>query len=249
MRPVFLSPPDAVLSLLLCVPPFFPLPTEVPSQLRDCEIITGSDRSTTFNQQHVDFADVLSEPSSCDYQSVWSLYMGPVHVYETASIADRGRRVDTRAGVECARLLVGASVKQREQYEQQLQHGRVVRLLYIDDVNQLPVTVSVPREATVHMCAPTLTACFMVKRVTRRCDEIRAEWREVAEIHASATAAAAAAAAAAVIAPQTEYGDTVVAPDEDGDVSKDVWEAVGLQYVVALTMPLFGSLQRTTRGQ
>ena len=56
---------------------------------------------------------------------------------------------------------------------------RGVRQLYIDDVNQLPVTPRMPflDSPILHLYAPTLAACFRASGVSAMIERTRSEWK------------------------------------------------------------------------
>ena len=178
VRPTFLTPADAALELLLCYPPFYPVPAWILRDIytnRKCQL-----EHTILNASphHVDFAGFIQwNIASSDY-SIWSLYMGPVYVYENEHTAGRGNALNVAQMAppedERSRRVVDEIEKESG--------GRGVRELYIDDVNLLPVTCRMPFEGRkcIYMYAPTLAACFRAKGVSAKIEQTRIGWRLIA---------------------------------------------------------------------
>ena len=179
VRPVYLTSPDAAMELLLCVPPFHPLPSYfgpyAVSTLDECSI-----RETTVNNSsphHIDFAGFMSWTFSDD-KSLWSLYTGPVYVYESEYTAGRGCEVDL-AEVMSRKCGIGQRLAQGK-----VDRDRGVRQMLIDDVNQLPVTRRMHGGSDdIRLYAPTLRACFTAKKVIELIQQTRAKWRRLATQH------------------------------------------------------------------
>ena len=182
VRPIFCSPPNAALALLLCAPPFQPLPVSLSSHTLHTSEVCARDDQTLANTSphHADFADFMTS-DDC----YWSLYMGPVYVYEDQLIASRGVAVrldDVLADPDAD----GRSVVDQQVEGRALQPDRGVRLLYIDDVNQLPVTRCMPFVSDDHVSlhAPTLSAFFKAAGVRAWIEKRRERWRLAAVKHA-----------------------------------------------------------------
>ena len=178
-RPIYLTVPDAAMELLLCVPPFHPLPAVMDEYavITDGECPDGADSFHNATADHVDFAGVLRVVRTWPAHSkLLSLYMGPVYAYDNEYTAGRGVAVDT-SGVASRRDAWGELLVERGRDE--FEPSRGVRLLFIDDVNQLPVA----RHANycTYLFAPTLAACFTAQGVTDLIRSTRAEWRRIAE--------------------------------------------------------------------
>ena len=178
-RPHFLTAPDAVMALLLCVPAFHSV------CINDREHLASSTSvyslaSTVSSRSAVDFAGFVYTEDDVDEDSVWSLYMGPVYVYENERSAGRGYEVDM------------AELMQRrdESGAQLVDSSRVVRLMYIDDVNQLPVTRREECDGDVSLCAINTAACFKAMKLVQTIERTRAKWRRIVEQHVAVAAAA-----------------------------------------------------------
>ena len=177
------------MALLLCVAPFHPLPYSVRSSEISVDEESGLELIVNNpSPHHVDFASFMNYTGMGDGCSLWSLYMGPVCVYENEHTAGKGVEVD----VSAARQAEWAKWRGEDAEDGvDLQEGRVVRQLYIDDVNQLPVTRCMPNfglEDSVHLYAPTLAACFRARGVSAMIERQRRSWRLVAQRHAGSMA-------------------------------------------------------------
>ena len=175
VRPLFLTVPDVAMSLLLCVPPFHVLivhgKDHIINTSHSCK--PGDGNSTGAD---LDCAGFVLTESVSDVYSVWSLYMGPVYVYENEHSAGRGYEVDvtqlTPRTDEWGTPLISGI--------EGIEQGRVVRLLYVDEVDQLPVTRR-DRDTTAYLCAPTTAACFRHRKLMEMIERTRAKWRRVVE--------------------------------------------------------------------
>ena len=187
VRPVFLSPPDAALALLLCVPPFHPIPRTVQWNALSTadEGVLSDDALNNASLHRVDFAGFLSRTRGSDERSPWLLNMGPVYVYESEHTAGKG----------CA-VRLDDVLRRRDAWNRPLVDGEVasrlqrpdtrVRLLYVDDVNQLPVTSREPfTVGYTHLYALTLAVFFRANGVAERIDRRRQHWKQVALGHAA----------------------------------------------------------------
>ena len=68
--------------------------------------------------------------------------------------------------------------------QQAADQQKAVRLRFIDDVNQLPVTRGLPHySGGVSLSAPTLSTCFRKKGVAKMIAESRQSWRRADESH------------------------------------------------------------------
>ena len=181
-RPVYTTVPDAAMALLMCVPPFHSLPTRVNSSsittADECTLEEG-DTANNASPHHVDFASFMCWAEVSDGACVYSLYMGPVYVYENEHTAGKGCEVGMAE-------LAGRKDAGDQPLLKKLKQGRAVRQLLIDDVNQLPVTRRMPYAGTpgITVFSPTLAAFFNAKGVTKTLEKQRAKWRAVALKHA-----------------------------------------------------------------
>jgi hypothetical protein len=109
--------------------------------------------------------------------------MGPVYVYENEYTAGRGVAVDLAELYSLHNEFDEPIIQQRADPQ------RAVRQLFVDDVNQLPVTPRMPYndEGGIDLYAPTLSTCFRRKGVTAMIAEKRQSWRRVAERYKSLT--------------------------------------------------------------
>ena len=189
VRPVYRTVPDAAMELLLCVPPFFPLPRRVGSghQLHSIalaeEYSLGGRTVSNPSPHRTDFAAFMRSTDEDIIRSTWSLYMGPVYVYENKHTADRGWVVPNAE--PCRALWEAPRYRLVEKVES------TVRLTYIDDVNQLPVVRRLVRGAgfpadyssahnELHLFTATLADCFKVRGVTALIERTRLQWRKIA---------------------------------------------------------------------
>ena len=182
VRPVFLSPPDVMLSLLLCVPPFQPLPA-----LTDrCKVTIHYDRTQTgtvkSTSSRVNFAPFMTEPFLNSGTSTVMLYMGPVYVYADRFTAGRGCAVDmdevfSRRSID-SKGSASDAARSRQQHRHAARRNKGVRQLYIDDVNQLPV-VSRTVDGQLRMLMHSVTAYLQNERVPALVQKTRAMWRDI----------------------------------------------------------------------
>ena len=192
VRPVFLVVPDLVLELLLCVPPFHPpLTAAGRSRLGTYKVCTPVSEPCNASPHHVDFAPLLYYPQMSDdmihydyeYDEyvICALYMGPVYVYDNQHTAGKGVVVDM------AELRTLSDKQGRPLIAHDDNRQRVVRQLFIDDVNQLPVIARtvryeskwVPGRRIIHPEHQTVRACFGKRGVLKLMAETRARWRRV----------------------------------------------------------------------
>ncbi len=187
VRPTYSTIPTAAMELLMCVPPFH----SVPYRVRDLAVTTyresvlGLQAINNASPHHMDFAGFMSRRGNSSGSSVWALYMGPVYAYEDHYTAARGHEVD-RSVLESRRDQRG-NLFIDERRGRGLMKDRAIRQLFIEDVDQLPVTQRMPFGETddLRLYAPTLAACFRAKGVTARIEKLRAHWRRVVEKHAA----------------------------------------------------------------
>ena len=159
MRPIFLAVPDAVLQLLLCVPPFHPLPTSAGHNELSTTSVCLPHVHNNASPHHADFVNVLFHPDEDEDDDVgtntlYALYMGPVYVYENEHTASK------RVAVHMTQLRTlkdqdGQPILPRVEGEQP-----AVRLLFVDDVNQLPVISRDCDTGDIEAVPQTLRACF-----------------------------------------------------------------------------------------
>ena len=170
VRPVYLTSPDAAMELLLCVPPFHALPRDVGpytiNVLKGCPIReTNIDNAPLY---YVDCAGFMSCTTFADVECLWSLYTGPVYVYENEYTAGRGREVDLAA------LMSRDDPFGQRRAQREVRTDRAIRQLFIDDVNHLPVARRLyGGRYDIRLYAPTLRACFRAKRVTELIQQSR----------------------------------------------------------------------------
>ena len=97
VQPVYVTVPDAVLELLLRVPPFHSLPSAIRRdglELNvDGECETSQEQRVNASPHRADFAPLMSLDRQHS-RTTWSLYMAPVFVYENEWSAGRGYEVD-----------------------------------------------------------------------------------------------------------------------------------------------------------
>ena len=149
VRPIYTSVPDLVLQLLLCVPPFHPLPTKAG---RHGKLGTDGQLKRFVSNgapHHVDFAallywmDCAERDSDHIVEVLCALYMGPVYAYENEHTADKGVAVDTTElrtlSIEDRRWPAGPPYPLVPLIPHDANRQRAVRQLYIEDVNELPV--------------------------------------------------------------------------------------------------------------
>ena len=126
VRPVYLTPPSAALELLMSCRQFHPLPTTAAGMdiITDWQwLLEKTDALCNTSPHHSEFANVLGFTHGSGHGChLWSLYMGPVYVYENDYTAGKGIDVDTS---ELSRL--ATQQPQRDDGEQ-----RAVRVMYID---------------------------------------------------------------------------------------------------------------------
>ena len=211
-RPIYLTAPSVAMQLLLCTPPFHPLMSGVGSNFltTDSECSLGESNTDNSSPHRVDFAGFMNWTNISDGYSLWSLYMGPVYAHANEYTADKGNEVDMTE-VSLRKDEWGQPFIQRQRGQEQGEaEVRGARQLFIDDVEQLPVTRRMPFGSTedIHLYAPTLAACFRAQGVMRKVEGIRLKWKAHAERLLRAAAAH---------------------DDEDGDEDKDEEDA-GLRW-------------------
>ena len=178
VRPVYTTAPDAALELLLCIPPFHTLP----DRLWRYQIPTIRQLDT--GHRHMSLTDTsLVNIMRWQTEWLWSLYTGPVYVYDSEHTAGVGNEVDV--STLPAHIVAAADEQDDEQQaaRARLQAGRRVRQLYIEDVNQLPVVRATRYEAgyETELYAHTLAACFRAWRVPQLIQATRVRYRRMAE--------------------------------------------------------------------
>lgn len=197
VRPVYFTAPDAALELLLCVPPFHPVPSSARGNYLTMDTACSLDESNcdSWSPHRVDFAGFMQWNGISDGYSLWSLYMGPVYVYDNEHTAGMGYEVDiaqlSSLTDQWGKHLYPAASTMKKGKTQQKQ--RAIRQLFISDPNHLPVTQRMPFGCTqdIHMFAPTLAACFRAKGVTALIETTRAKWAAIVEKHTAAARATA----------------------------------------------------------
>ena len=190
VRPVYLAVSDAMMQALMCVPPYHLVPPNVSGyslqtfRARPVSWEVQEEQPLLSESSHrADFAAFMRWDQRRD--CLWSLYMGPVYAYESDYTAGKGVQVDVS---DCDTV---SDPMNRAALIAVTRGGRGVRQLYIDDVNQLPVTrrmLSGDEERT-RLYAPTLAACFRAKGVFEQIAKVREKWRRIAERHAERTRA------------------------------------------------------------
>ena len=186
VQPTYLTPPDAAMALLLCAPPFHAVPTHNDTLATGEKSSQGRSPATVPNvSPHVvRFADIYTQG-----QSVLSLYMGPVYVMADAHTAERGVEVGVAVPITRKNRLGFAPLMYRNRRRSRARRAdTVVRQLYIDDVNQLPVTVRLDDIDSVGavLMIETMADSFERLGVTSLVEQKRTEWRRVANEHRAA---------------------------------------------------------------
>ena len=169
----------------------------------------------------VHFADICTRG-----ECTWSLYMGPVYVMEDAHTAERGVEVGVVVPRTRRNMLGFTPLTHRNRRRSWVRRrDTVVRQLYIDDVNQLPVTIRATNDhdhlglVTINV---SISAGFEQFGATPLVEQTRAEWKRVAEEH---RAAAAIAAGNAPVEPDTrdnkQAQDSTEAKEEAGEQDEE----------------------------
>ena len=210
-RPIYHSPPDAALGLLLCVPPFYPLPSTARIKSQNVRIYTDGEflqdgvALTDGSPHHVDYAGFMSRAGDGFY-----LYMGPVYLHTNRHTAASGHSVDLRDALsrETAAGTPLFSGKHSKRFAKQ--QSKSAQLTFIQDSSQLPV-VRRNRDGSIRIVHRTMAECFEKEAITAYVRELRATWTRRVEKAVKHRAAAAAARAALDSSHKDDSNDFVEA--------------------------------------